>query len=194
MNRNGNSANSFLYVCNGKKSKELFASTLNGIPISVRCVSSMIIAKFAQLLAAHANIEGGEKRRSPTTVPCFASRNTLTFNFYRSFDCARKKRVYYILSNDLCKLIEVQIYDRKKRPFSGYSAVKQPKHSKFAITNIQEIPVNCFCCSTRASTLIFAITLLTQVPVQRFPFLLISVTPCMNRHILLPVQFYLMHV
>ena len=33
-----------------KKFKELFASTLNGIPASVRCVSSMIVvlnAKFA---------------------------------------------------------------------------------------------------------------------------------------------------
>ena len=51
MNRNGNSANFFSYVSNGKKSKELFTSTLNGIPISVRCVSSMevvINAKFAQ--------------------------------------------------------------------------------------------------------------------------------------------------
>ena len=44
MNRNRNSANFFSYVCNGKKSKkELFASTLNGIPISVRCVSFMIV-------------------------------------------------------------------------------------------------------------------------------------------------------
>ena len=36
-----------------KKFKELFASTLNGIPISVRCVSSMIVAlnaKFADYL------------------------------------------------------------------------------------------------------------------------------------------------
>ena len=51
----------FSYVCNGKKSKELFASILNRIPISVRCVSSMIFvinAKFARLFAAHANIEG----------------------------------------------------------------------------------------------------------------------------------------
>ena len=38
---------------------------------------------------------------------CFASRNTLTFNFYRSLHCARKKRVYYIFSDDLCKLIEI---------------------------------------------------------------------------------------
>ena len=43
MNRNGNSANFFSYVCNGKKTKELFASTLNGITASVRCVSSMIV-------------------------------------------------------------------------------------------------------------------------------------------------------
>ena len=39
MNKNGNSAFFFSYVCNGKKIKELFASTLNGIPVSVRCVS-----------------------------------------------------------------------------------------------------------------------------------------------------------
>ena len=38
MNRNRNSATFFSYVCNGKKSKELFASALNGIPISVRCI------------------------------------------------------------------------------------------------------------------------------------------------------------
>ena len=56
MNRNGNSPNFFLYVCNGKKFKELFASTLNGIPASVRCVSSMIVVfcDSALLFAAHA--------------------------------------------------------------------------------------------------------------------------------------------
>ena len=48
------------------KKLELFASTLNGIPASVRCVSSMIVvlnANFAQLLAAHANRKDGEKAR-----------------------------------------------------------------------------------------------------------------------------------
>ena len=48
---------------------------LDGIPISVRCVSSMIVvlnAKFARLLAAHANKKDGEKRRSLTKVLCFA--------------------------------------------------------------------------------------------------------------------------
>ena len=41
-----------------KKVKELFASTLNGIPASVRRVSSMIVvlkAKVARLLTAHAD-------------------------------------------------------------------------------------------------------------------------------------------
>ena len=33
----------FSYVCNDKKIKELFVSTLNEIPISVRRVSSMIV-------------------------------------------------------------------------------------------------------------------------------------------------------
>ena len=58
MNRNGNSAIFFLYVCNGKKIKELFASILNGIPASVKCVSSMIVVlntKFSRLLAVHTN-------------------------------------------------------------------------------------------------------------------------------------------
>ena len=57
MNRNGNSAKFFSYVCNDKKTKELFVSTLDRKPISVKCVSSMIVvlnAKFALLLAAHA--------------------------------------------------------------------------------------------------------------------------------------------
>ena len=58
LNRNGNSANFFSYVCKGKKFKKLFASTLNGINESVRYVSSITVvlsAKFAQSLAAHAN-------------------------------------------------------------------------------------------------------------------------------------------
>ena len=110
MNRNRNLAIFFSYVCNGKKIKELFTSTLNGSPASVRCVSSMIVvlnATFVLLFAAHANKKYGEDRRSPTTVPCFASRNTLTFNFYHKLHCACRKRVCYILSNDLCKLIEI---------------------------------------------------------------------------------------
>ena len=67
MNRNGNSAIFFSYVCNSKKIKELFASTLNGIPASVRCVSSMILvlnAEFARLLAVYANEEARQQCRA----------------------------------------------------------------------------------------------------------------------------------
>ena len=61
------------------KIKELFASTLNGITASVRCVSSMIVVlndKLARLVASHANKKDHEKRRSPARVPFFASQNT----------------------------------------------------------------------------------------------------------------------
>ena len=62
-NWNGNSATFFSYVCNGKKIKELFASTLNGITASVRCVSSTLVvlnAKLTQLLAGHVDKKDGE--------------------------------------------------------------------------------------------------------------------------------------
>ena len=64
----------FLYVCNGKKNKELFVSTLNGITSSVRCVSPMIVvinAKLTRLIAAHANKKDSGKRKSQTRVPFF---------------------------------------------------------------------------------------------------------------------------
>ena len=66
----------YRYEQERKLGKFLFASTLDRKLISVRCVSSIIVvlnAKFALLLAAHANKKYGENRRSPTTVPCFAS-------------------------------------------------------------------------------------------------------------------------
>ena len=73
-NRNGNSANFFSYVCNGKKNKELFASTLNGITASVRCVYSIIVvlnAQLPRLIAACANKKDSEKRKNPRGVPFF---------------------------------------------------------------------------------------------------------------------------
>ena len=61
----------FSYVCNGEEIKELFASTLNGITASVRCVSAIIVilnAKWTRLIAAHANKKDGEKQRKSTKV------------------------------------------------------------------------------------------------------------------------------
>ena len=52
-----------------KKIKQLFTSTLNGLTASVRCVSSMIVVLNSKL----ARLKDGEKRGSPTRVPCFAS-------------------------------------------------------------------------------------------------------------------------
>ena len=60
---------------------------------------------------------------------------------------------------------------------------KHPKHSKFAITDIRVKPVNFFYCSTRASTLVSAIILLTQVSLQKFPLLYISIIPCSKAYI-----------
>ena len=73
------------------------------------------------------------------------------------------------------------IYARKKHLFTGYPAAKHPKLSKFAITDIREKPVNFFHCSTRASTLVFTITMLTQIPLQRFLFLFIFIIPWFYR-------------
>ena len=56
------------------KIKELFASTLNGMLASVRCVSSIIVvlnAKLTRLFAA--SKKDSEKRKSPKREPFFAS-------------------------------------------------------------------------------------------------------------------------
>ena len=58
------------------KITELFVSTLYRIAATVKCVSSIIVvsnAKFARLLAVHANKNVVEKRRSPKRVPWFVS-------------------------------------------------------------------------------------------------------------------------
>ena len=71
---------------------------------------------------------------------------------------------------------------KKNHPFTSHPAEKHPKQSKFAITDIREKPVNFFYCSSRASTLVSAITLLTQVPLQKFPFLFIFTIPWLYQH------------
>ena len=64
LKRNGNSAIFFSYVCNGKRIKALFASTLNRIAASVRCVSFMPVV-----------LKGNEKRKNPKTKPFLLDRN-----------------------------------------------------------------------------------------------------------------------
>ena len=75
MNRNGNSEKFFFNVCNGKRIKELFVSTLNGIAACVRYLSFIIVvlnAELTRLIAAPAK-KNSKKQKSPERVPFCAS-------------------------------------------------------------------------------------------------------------------------
>ena len=176
MNINGNSANFFSYVL----IKELFAPTLNRILASVKYVSFMMVvlnAKFARLLAVHSNKKAGENRRSLITVPCFASRNTLTFNFYRSLHSARKNESTYTFQRSMQANRNINLW-QEKAPVQRLSRSKAPKTQQIChYRHTRKTSQLFFCCSTQAPTLVFTITLLTQVSVQKFPFLFISIIP-----------------
>ena len=76
MNWNGNSANFFSYVCNSKKIKELFAFTLDRIPISVKCVSFMIFVLNLNLPYYLRRTQTKNTARTEEvrlSAPCFAS-------------------------------------------------------------------------------------------------------------------------
>ena len=78
MNRNGNLAIFFSYVCNGKNIKELFASTLNGIAASVTCVSSTLAvlnARSPDWLWHTQTKDDDEKRRNTMPVTLFLKWN-----------------------------------------------------------------------------------------------------------------------
>ena len=64
------------------------------------------------------------------------------------------------------------IYAWKKRPFTSYPTAKYPKLSKFAITDMRQKTVDFFYCTARASTLVPAIILLIEAPLQKFPFII----------------------
>ena len=51
----------------------------------------------------------------------------------------------------------IYIYAKKKHPFSSYPAAKHPRHSKFAITDMRQKPVNFSINTAQASTLALAI-------------------------------------
>ena len=91
------------------KKIELFASTLTGITASVICVSSMIVvlnAKLSRLIAAQANKK--VKRRSQTRVPLFLLVGThIRLTSIAVLAVHAETSLLYILSNDLCKLIEI---------------------------------------------------------------------------------------
>ena len=59
----------------------------------------------------------------------------------------------------------------RKAPICKLSRSKAPKHSKLAVTDIRQKPVDFFNNTTRAPTLALAIIFKTQVSLQKFPFL-----------------------
>ena len=75
-----------------------------------------------------------------------------------------------IFLNHLCKLIEINIYARKKHPFTRHPAAKHPKHNKLVVTDIREKPVDFFNDTARASTLSPAIILQTRFIIKSFCF------------------------
>ena len=126
--------------------------------------------QITRLVVAHANKTpmGNEQARTQSR---FFQSETLTLNSCLSLD-------YF---TDLCKPIETYIYARKKHPFASYPAAKHPKHSKFTVTDIREKPVNFLHCSTRASTLVSAILLLSRAPLHKFQFLFINIIPWLDK-------------
>ena len=76
-----------------------------------------------------------------------------------------------IYFNDLCKPIEIYVYARGKHALTSFPAAKHQKHSKFAITDMQEKAMDFIYCTTQTLTLTLAVILLTRVPLQKFQFL-----------------------
>ena len=97
---------------------------------------------------------------------------TQTINSCCSLDYARGNESIICFTN-LCKLIETYYYARKMHPFASYPTAKHPKHSK----NIRQKPLKFFSNTARASTLALTTILKIPVPLQKFPFLFISIIP-----------------
>ena len=124
-----------------------------------RCKRSTV-----RLVAAHANKERRRGTKKPDVSDFLAKLNYK--HSFSSLGHARDNRsiIYF---NNLRKPIE--FYGRKKHPFTSYPAAKHPKCSKFTlITDMQEKPVDFFCCTTRASTLAPSIILPLRFVCKRF--------------------------
>ena len=125
INRNGNSANFFSHVCNDKKVKELFASTLDKKPISVRCVSSMTVVLNANF--THANKRRRtEEGRLQRHVLLAETRWRLTF--ITVFTAHAKTSQLYISQRSMQANKNINLR-QKKAPVLRLSRSKAPKHS-----------------------------------------------------------------
>ena len=132
----------FFHVCNSKKLKEL-PPTWNEIAASIRCESSTPVVPNARKVAELANKRRRWKMKKLENSDTFFWSGIQTLNSCCSLGYAPGNKSI-IFFNDLFKPIEIYDYARKKSPFTSYSAAKHPKHSKFAITDMREKPVDLF--------------------------------------------------
>ena len=103
-------------------------------------MSSITVILNARLARLLANKKDDETRKSPTKV-MFLQAET---HFYRSFDCAcGNESIIYTFQRSTRANRNINIW-KEKRKFTGYPAAKHPKHSKFAITDMREKPVDFF--------------------------------------------------
>ena len=80
----------------------------------------------------------------------------------------------------------------EKAPVYRLSRSKAPKTQQICHYRYTRKTGELFCLSARGSTLASAITLLTQVPLQKFPFLFISIVPCTNYVFFLELCHYIL--
>ena len=129
--RNGNLAIFFWYVCNGKIFKELFAYTLNGISVIVRCIfyACRFMCYIDRLVATHSNKTTRWHAKKPEKTGTVTEVEHRHGSSVASLECTGvTKSIIYIIMR------------KEKQLFTSYPAAKRPKHSKFAITDMQEKP------------------------------------------------------
>ena len=87
----------------------MFASTLDGIAASVRCVSSMIVILKLNYPVSCGALEqkDGETRKSSTKVPFLLNDDHKHLTSIAVLTVHAETSLLYILCNDLCKLIEI---------------------------------------------------------------------------------------
>ena len=78
---------------------------------------------------------------------------------------------------------------QEKTPIQRLTRSKAPKTQQICHYRHTRKTSELFYCLTRASTLASATILLTQVPLQKFPFLFISIIPCVAKQIELELSF-----
>ena len=122
------------------KKKQWYAIVLTSLVTTFSSTKSLLT--WVPLAKVSLEQKDNAKWKTPKKVTFWRS-GPQTLNSCHSLKCAcNNDSIIYF--NGLCNPIELYNYARKKRPFSSYSAAKHRKHSKFAITDIREKPMDFF--------------------------------------------------